>query len=126
MWCQLLTYCLHTPKALFDVRLCDAGTETLHTPFLFRQLALCYVLPIVVPEGECKVGGGREDLLLFKGFWSACGFHEYPPNTSSSRQKQCFPVAAAETSLQFSNTCKPDPSSFLTDITSQSVFSLES
>lgn len=101
---QLVTYCLNTPNALFYVQLCDAGTRTLYTPFLLCQLALCYALPVVELEGECKVGRGREDSLLFKGFLPACGSCEHHPNnTSSSQQKQCFPVVAAETSSQLAN-----------------------
>lgn len=100
---------LSAPIPSFYTLLCDAGTGTLHTPFLFGQLALCYALPTVVLQRECKVGGGREDLLLFKGFLSVCGSCEHHPNNiSSSQQKQFFPVTAAATSSQFSNTCKPE------------------
>lgn len=76
---QLLTCCLYTPNALFCVQLCDAVTGTLHTPFLFCQLALSYVLPTVEMKGERKVGGQREGLLLSKGFLSACASCDVTP-----------------------------------------------
>lgn len=111
--CQIAGCCLSIPNPPFLTQLYDAGLGFCNHISPFPAVLLCQVLPIGGLQRDCKVRGGKRDLLLLVSFaFSACfpcppALLLCPSSSSSLPEQQLNPVHIFSRSCRSSPVCKP-------------------